>query len=78
MKQAQKILVVDDDVHNVELIGELCEHLGFEVHTAVDGEMALAQVRSQRPDLILLDLQLPNMDGFAVLEAFPAPGSTHK
>ncbi len=76
MKEYQTILVVDDDVHNVDLITELCQHLGFRVRTAADGEAALVEVREKRPDLILLDLALPHLDGFSVLQTLKADAST--
>ncbi len=76
MTTSQTILVVDDDQHNVELISELCEHLGFTVQTVPDGEAALAEIAARPPDLILLDIHLPNMDGFAVLEELKSKPST--
>jgi DNA-binding response OmpR family regulator len=57
------ILVVDDEPRIVELARDYLEHAGFTVVTASDGPAALAAVRSRRPDLVVLDLGLPGLDG---------------
>jgi len=64
----QKILVVDDDPGLVELLRVSFEQAGFTVIAATNGIAALQQARSHRPDLIVLDLVLPEMDGFTVCE----------
>ncbi len=61
-----KILVVDDEKHIVELIKFNLERDGFQVITAYDGEEAVKQARSGDPDLIILDIMLPVMDGLEV------------
>jgi CheY-like chemotaxis protein len=61
------ILVADDKDSSRELIRALLERSGYRVHEAADGEQALEQARNGNPDLILLDLQMPRLDGFAVL-----------
>ena len=63
-----KILIVDDDAEIRQLLGEELRDLGHESFYASDGLQALALVREERPDLILLDLRLPGGDGFSVLE----------
>ena len=63
-----KILVVDDESDLVELMTFNLEHEGFSVLTAATGWEAVEQARSALPDLILLDLMLPELDGFAVCE----------
>jgi DNA-binding response OmpR family regulator len=60
------ILVVDDEPRIVELARDYLEHAGFTVVTASDGPAALAAVRSRRPDLVVLDLGLPGLDGLDV------------
>jgi DNA-binding response OmpR family regulator len=60
------ILVVDDEPRIVELARDYLEHAGFAVVTASDGPAALAAVRSRRPDLVVLDLGLPGLDGLDV------------
>ena len=64
----QKILVVEDDSDLVELIGFNLKLAGYSVGTASNGIEALKKARSLLPDLILLDLMLPELDGFAVCE----------
>jgi len=61
-----RILVVDDESDNLELMQAMLEPLGFFVETAVDGEGALAAVEESPPDLVILDVMLPGMDGFEV------------
>jgi len=78
--QVRDVLVVDDDKGFVQLIerylagaeGTHSAQGPYTVRRAYDGEEALAQIRAQRPDLILLDLIMPGMDGFQVLEALDA------
>jgi two-component system alkaline phosphatase synthesis response regulator PhoP len=60
------ILVVEDDRPILNLIVSYLENEGYTVHTAIDGESALKQVRSVRPDLIVLDVMLPGVDGLEV------------
>lgn len=62
-----RILVVDDNEANVLLLQKHLER-DYEVHVAYDGESALEQVKSVKPDLILLDVMLPGMDGYQVCE----------
>jgi CheY-like chemotaxis protein len=57
------ILIVDDNPANMKLVRVLLSGEGYDVHTAVDAQEALAELRSSRPDLILMDIQLPGMDG---------------
>ena len=63
-----KILVVDDDVELVGLLRFALAGAGYEVVTAFDGEQALARLADSAPDLVVLDVNLPLLDGFAVLE----------
>lgn len=66
MAQKQKILIVDDDPNIAELISLYLEKECFETKTVGDGESAIPAVRSFSPDLILLDIMLPGMDGYQV------------
>lgn len=66
--QGRLILVVDDEARMVRFIQLNLEHDGFRVITAYNGREALEQVRSQLPNLILLDVMMPDLDGFDVLE----------
>jgi DNA-binding response OmpR family regulator len=61
-----KILVVDDDQSIVNLLRLMLTHEGFEVATAMDGQQGLAEARRVMPDLIVLDVMMPVMDGFTV------------
>jgi two-component system alkaline phosphatase synthesis response regulator PhoP len=63
---AKRILVVDDDREIVRLLRAYLEQNGFEVLTAYDGERALHILRRERPDLVVLDLMLPDRDGWEV------------
>ncbi|MGD8835320.1 MAG: response regulator, partial [Desulfobacteraceae bacterium] len=76
MVQTDKILVVEDAPVNLELLTHLLTEQGYSVHAAPDGETALAFVRSSPPDLILLDIQMPGVDGFEVCRRLKADGRT--
>jgi len=70
-----RILVIEDNEQNIYMITYLLEHAGFAVSQARDGLIGLQIARERRPDLIVLDIQLPRMDGFEVarrLRADPA------
>jgi adenylate cyclase len=62
-----KILIVDDEPFNVDYLEQELEEMNYKIITAGNGREALDQVRSEKPDLILLDIMMPVMDGFAVL-----------
>ncbi len=64
----EKILVVDDEMYIVELVKFNLEKEGFQVQVAYDGIAALKSVEDQRPDLIILDIMLPNMGGLEVCD----------
>jgi DNA-binding response OmpR family regulator len=71
-KKADKswqILVVEDDDGFRELIGEILENHGYQVLSATDGRQAVALAMDKKPDLILLDLAMPQIDGWDVLRA---------
>jgi two-component system, OmpR family, alkaline phosphatase synthesis response regulator PhoP len=62
----KRILLVDDEPALVELMKIRLEANGYEVLTAIDGQAALDTARKESPDLIILDLMLPKMDGYKV------------
>jgi DNA-binding response OmpR family regulator len=62
-----KILIVEDDRFLRELIARKLKNEGFEVLEAVDGEEGFKRIKEEKPDLVLLDLILPGIDGFEVL-----------
>ena len=71
-----KILVVDDEPFNVDYLEQELDDLGYDTVTAFDGQQALDQVRAESPDLVLLDIMMPVMDGFAVLGHLKADSAT--
>ena len=62
-----KILVAEDNLPNRELIREILETCGHQVIEACDGQQALDKLAGDLPDLVLLDIQMPVLDGYAVL-----------
>jgi len=64
---AKKILVVDDNQFNVQLVQARLEQKNYEVITAFDGQEGLEKARSEKPDLILLDVQMPEMNGYTFM-----------
>ena len=75
MRERALILVVDDVPDNVEILQMRLEAQGYEVVTAGDGVEALEKVRELLPDLILLDIMMPKMDGIAVVKELKADAS---
>jgi two-component system response regulator MtrA len=71
-----RILVVDDDEALSEMIGIVLRNDGFEPTFCADGSQALEMFRSTRPDLVLLDLMLPGMDGIEVCQVIRAESDT--
>jgi signal transduction histidine kinase/CheY-like chemotaxis protein len=67
-KQQKHILVVDDDPNVAEMLSEALAGNGYELEAAGDGEAGLRAVEARRPDAILLDLMMPKLDGFGVIE----------
>jgi adenylate cyclase len=75
MRDPARILVVDDIADNVEILRMRLTSLGYEVVVAEDGEQALARVRETPPDLILLDIMMPKIDGLEVVKRLKADPS---
>jgi CheY-like chemotaxis protein len=65
----KKILVADDKASSRELIRTLLEHSGYEILEAADGQEALDIARTAAPDLILLDIHMPVLDGYGTVQA---------
>lgn len=63
-----RILVVDDELDIAEAVRAVLEAEGYSVETASDGNQCLEVLRRQQPDLLLLDVMMPGLDGFGVLE----------
>ena len=72
MRDPARILVVDDVADNVEILRMRLSSLGYEVVVAEDGEQALAMVRETLPDLVLLDIMMPKIDGLEVVRRLKA------
>jgi DNA-binding response OmpR family regulator len=71
-----KILIVDDDQNFRDLLEMLFQGNGFAVLTAEDGETGLTKTVQEKPDIVLLDIQLPGIDGYSVLERLKADPAT--
>jgi Response regulators consisting of a CheY-like receiver domain and a winged-helix DNA-binding domain len=69
---SKRILVVEDQEDNRQILRDLLGSAGYDVIEAEDGQAALAMVKRQRPDLILMDIQLPLMDGYEATRRFKA------
>jgi two-component system KDP operon response regulator KdpE len=65
--ETRHILVVEDDVNTAEMVRSLLENVGFHAHSVSTGSVALEQLAAAPPDLVLLDLNLPDMEGLDVL-----------
>jgi CheY-like chemotaxis protein len=74
MAEGSRILVVDDSIDSAETLGELLKIWGHDVRLAHDGNAGLEAAREYKPDVILLDIGLPGMDGFAVATALRKEG----
>ena len=73
--KAHTVLLVDDDIHNQKIFETVLRHSGFRVRMAASGDEALREARAELPDLILMDLSIPVIDGWECsrqLKADPA------
>lgn len=66
MEETKKILVVDDNQDSRELVVKVLKNRGYQIIEAVDGEDALEKAFAERPDLILMDISIPKIDGYEV------------
>lgn len=71
-----KILVVDDNPTNLKLVSDLLEWSGYQVSKAMDAEQALEVIQQSIPDLILMDIALPGMDGLTLTRKLKAAEAT--
>jgi adenylate cyclase len=76
MKTAAKLLVVDDTPKNVKLLADILTARGYNVVTAASGVEALSQVEAERPDLVLLDVVMPEMSGYEVCRKLRSNSAT--
>jgi len=72
MAVSRRVLCIEDDPEMIELIQYVLERKGFEVLGAVGGQEGLAAVRREKPDLVLLDLMMPDIDGWEVYRQMKA------
>jgi CheY-like chemotaxis protein len=63
---AEKILIVDDDLDTLRLVGLMLQHQGYRITAASNGMQAISLAQTEKPDLILLDIMMPEMDGYEV------------
>ena len=71
-----KVLVVDDEIYIVHILDFSLGMEGYEVITALDGEQALERMKSERPDLVVLDIMMPKLDGYEVCKAIKSNPAT--
>jgi len=71
-----KILVVDDEIYIVHILDFSLGMEGYEVLTALDGEQAIEKARSEHPDLIVLDIMMPKLDGYETCKILKAGDDT--
>jgi len=76
MTPQPRILIVDDEPFNIDYLEQELEDLNYETLSASNGREALEKIQSEMPDLVLLDIMMPVMDGFAVLEKVKADPAT--
>jgi two-component system, cell cycle response regulator DivK len=70
------VLLVEDNEDNLVVYRTILEHVGFVVIEARDGEEGVSRARTQRPDIILMDISIPKMDGWEATERLKADGET--
>jgi pilus assembly protein CpaE len=73
---SEKILIVDDDIDSLKLIGLMLQRHGYEIMAASAGGQALTKAASEHPDLIILDIMMPDMDGYEVCRRLRANADT--
>ena len=76
MLNNETILVIDDNPNNLELMHEALSGFGYEVLIEMDGKSGIEQVKNNPPDLILLDVMMPGIDGFETCRRLQADSST--
>ena len=72
----EHILIVDDNPTNLKLVAYLMKANGYAISTAIDADAALAEIRAKRPALILMDVQLPGIDGLELTRQLKADPET--
>lgn len=75
---AEKILIVDDDIDSLKLIGLMLQRQGYEVVAASHGGQAIARAAAEQPDLIILDVMMPDLDGYEICRRLRANPTTQR
>ncbi len=73
---ADKILIIDDDIDTLKLVGLMLQKQGYQIVAASNGQQGIAQAEAENPDLILLDVMMPDMDGYEVAKRLRANSFT--
>ena len=73
---SEKILIVDDDLDSLKLIGLMLQRQGYEIVVANNGQQALTKAKAELPHLIILDVMMPDMDGYEVCRRLRRDPST--
>ena len=73
---AEKILIIDDDVDTLKLVGLMLQKQGYQIIAAANGEQGITQAEASNPDIILLDVMMPEMDGYEVAKRLRANATT--
>lgn len=76
-KTSADILIVDDTLANLQLLANILKEDGYKVRPAINGSLALRAVAQKKPDLILLDIKMPDMDGYQVCQILKENPATH-
>ena len=66
---SEKILIIDDDLDTLRLVGLMLQRQGYQISAATNGQQGLEKAFEEDPDLILLDVMMPDMDGYEVTRA---------
>ncbi|HOV15700.1 MAG TPA: response regulator, partial [Spirochaetota bacterium] len=70
--KSKTVLIVDDNPTNFKVLGKMLETIGFKIRVSRSGEECLKSVSASKPDIILLDIHMPGMDGYEVCKAIKA------
>ncbi|OGX08883.1 MAG: hypothetical protein A2Z88_10035 [Omnitrophica WOR_2 bacterium GWA2_47_8] len=74
----KKVLIIDDDANSLKIVTPRLKEAGYAVVTASDGEAGLKKVQAEKPDLIILDIAMPEMDGFTFVQELKKVGAFDK
>lgn len=76
MNETGSIVIVDDNPNNLQVLGSMLQHEGYKVRPAINGELALQAIAANPPDLVLLDVRMPGMDGYETCRRIKAQPET--